>query len=115
MDESKNIASHVPAQPGFLLVVPVINGGVCVDLWRQPIIVWLVETWFHPDPIGTQSWVTPLTISGVVDDGPSAIQAPDGTMEIPGDREILNDTDCIEYFNEQLSAASQHRAKCREL
>ncbi len=78
-----------------------------VELWREPIIAWQIETTTYKNIEDVHSFTTPITTSGDTNEDDVAIQGPNGYLEITYDRSFLNESDLIDYYNEKRPVRSK--------
>ena len=112
----------IPALPGWYVAV-LIEGdeGHGDELVFDPIVAWEVERYeepYHqiakrpPGEMCVTHGVIPITLEGDPSGAnPWAIKTPDGKLDIPGDRVVDTEADCIRELGSILQSRYKERMK----
>ena len=109
---SKNVITHIPAQPEWHVIEPVYSNQKIIDAHYEPIIAWQIESQEIENDDGTSHIVTtttPITSWGDIN-SPSdyGLRQPGGAMFLHGE-EFTSHIEIVKEMSDQEERKQQRQ------
>lgn len=116
----KPCVTHIPAEPGWSVVVPRSNDKtdegpwVCESLVYMPIIAWLIITNVDQTGAPGHTNVKPVALDGRVHEngvGLWSLCDPQNRLRLPNDEDVVSVEAMIQHFSEELELSRREQEK----